>query len=204
MTQEQFEKFAASLIKRCQDLANIRSETTLIPPDKYEHVRDFVQFLVSDCYSIASTAIETGMVKEDQFLEIFFKYLYFFLSLTDRFAFSSIGDPGRHVLIDEIFEFSVILAIQSFFPRLTDDEKDKMFAECMDQLNMAGSEYSRFQKLYPTGDEGYGGTLFWEFSKEIALIAGEANNPASVIGHYNIIIRASVNLDINSFINKMI
>lgn len=199
MAQEQIEQFADTLIQNCHDLAIVRSETVPIPLDKYIHVRDFTQFLVFNCYSRAINALESGSIKESQVNEIFWEYLYFFIHVTDRFAFSIVGDPRRKTLMQELGEFAVMLALQVLYP----EEKDLMFEGCMGALNIAASEYSQFPKLIAEGNEGTKDTLFWEFSKKINVIMGSETNPGALVGEELVIVSTLKNLDIKSFLNKI-
>jgi hypothetical protein len=203
MTQDRTEQFADTLIQRCQDLAMARSETVAIPFDKYIHIRDFTQILVFNCYSTAVSALENGEIKDSQLHDLFFEYLYFFIHLTDRFAFSTIGAPGRHTLMQELGEFAVMLAVQVLFPRSTDQQRDMIFQDRMGDLNIAAREYSHFPKLFPDGNEGTKDTLIWEFSKKIEKMMGSENNLGAVLGRHYVVITLLKNLDIKSFLNKM-
>lgn len=106
--------------------------------------------------------------------------------------------------MDELVRLAVILSVQSLFPSLSNEEQDAMFQECMGRLNIAVSEYSRYQQLFPSGDEGTKDTLSWEFSKKIAEMWGLGHNPAVIVGHEYTLVAGLKNLDIKSFINKMV
>jgi len=106
--------------------------------------------------------------------------------------------------MDELGQFAVILSVQSLFPSLSNEEQDAMFRECMGRMNVAVSEYSRIQKLFATADEGTKDTLLWEFSKKIAEMRGLGHNPAVIVGHEYMLVAGLKNLDIKSFLNKMI
>ncbi|MDO9289257.1 MAG: hypothetical protein Q7T83_10750 [Thermodesulfovibrionales bacterium] len=203
MAEDPVDEFAKILLQHSQELADVRSESSLIPLDKYAHLRDFAQMLVFDCYSTTTLEKESGEINDKQFYETFLEYLYFFIHLTDRFAFSSLGDPGRHKLMDELGLFAVTLSVQSLFPSLSDEEQDARFQECMGCLNIAVNEYHHYQQLFPSGDEGTKDTLFWEFSKKIAQMRGLGHNPAVIIGHEYILVAGLENLDIKSFLEKM-
>jgi hypothetical protein len=164
---------------------------------------DFAQILVFECYSITTLAQESGSITEEQFYEVFFEYLYFFIHLTDRVAFALLCDPARHGLMDELGEFAVLLSVRSLFSSLSDEEKDSMFQECMGFLNTATKEYSCFQRLLAKANEVTKDTLFWEFSKKMSQMSREGLNPAAIIGRESILVTASKNLDIDSFVRKM-
>jgi len=79
MAEEPVDEFAEILIQHSQELADVRSESSLIPLDKYAHLRDFAQMLVFDCYSTTTLEKESGEINDKQFHETFFEYLYFFI-----------------------------------------------------------------------------------------------------------------------------
>jgi len=201
--EKRFKQFAYSLIENCKTLSKVRSDKCSIPIEKYVHLQNFVQILVSNCYSQASVASEIGGVKEDQFLKLFREYLSFFIHIIDRLAYSIIGDPDRHIIMGELGELAMMLSINTLFPQSIDVKADECFEVGMGHFNVASQEYSRYKKLSSSGDEGKKDTLFWEFSKKMAEFKGKANNPAAIVGEEVRLFNLLNNLDIKSFIENI-
>ena len=66
---------------------------------------------------------------------IYYEFIYFFLHLMNRFAFSILGNEGRIKLQNEIAPLIVIPAISSFFDHWPEDRKEKMINNFYEELN---------------------------------------------------------------------
>jgi len=199
MKDDDIKEIAAYFIIICEDLANERSQASMILPDKYAHIRDFTQNLIFHSYTRANDALEEGEIDQEQLSEIFWEYLYFFIHLTDRMACSALGDVARRTVIEELGTFAVLATLKAFNHQGT----DSTFERHMAHLNSAVSEYSCFTKVVPAAGEGAKDTLLREFSKKINKIIGSETNPGALLGEQMVITQIAENLDIPTFVKAM-
>lgn len=89
--------------------------------------------------------------------------LVFGLHFTDRIAFGRLGVEDRATFMD-----SLLPAIQSGL--------QPSIAEHLRGLyNTRNTFYGGFRKLFPDGQEGLKGTLFWEFGKALGSVYANSN-----------------------------
>jgi hypothetical protein len=200
---EEPDALADTFAQVSNELAKARFETASIPAKKYGHVQEFTTYLVAQCYSIAYNELKAQEIKQDQLLDMVFEYLFFFIHLTDRFAFSILGDPSRHIVMQEAGEFAIMLAVVVLSPDSTSAEREYMFNDCVSRLNIAAGVYSHFKKLMPEPDEGTKATLFWEFSKRIQHMKGTGDNLAAIVGEEVFLVSSLETLDAKAFLDKM-
>ncbi len=127
----------------------------------------------SDAEAIFKTisSDEQFHIDKNRLGSIFFELIFFYIHLTDRFAYQYIGHEGRVEFLD------------TFLIKLTQNlaEQHKINGAQIDDTTFLSSfneAYIQRQKEY--GDykldaekgEGLKGTLFWEFDKRVAKILG--------------------------------
>lgn len=199
MKDKHIEQFIDTLISNSHALANDRIKRSSIPSEKYLHLRDFVQILVFNCYSMTIQLYNDGKIEKKQVPSVFFEYLYFFIHLIDRQAFSLVGDPKRFEFMGELVGFATELSIQTLFPELADNAKDKIFQQCMDNLNSVDQEYRKY-KIISNEDEP---AALFEVSKRIQQFTADPHNLGAIVGHEYVIARTLTRIDIQSFLFKM-
>jgi hypothetical protein len=97
-----------------------------------------------------------------------FEFVYLFLHIADRLAFQVIGSENRSSFMDDLASMTFHTTAEVFL-RKPDDKLDReLKASLVASLNRRNTEYGSYQKLFPVGDDGFKGTLFWEFGKRIA------------------------------------
>lgn len=138
-----------------------------------------------------------------EWFSILFEFIYFYLHLTDRFAFGYMDEDRRGILMTELEEICITSAVDEVCKGLTEDKKEKIKEECMQNFYISMEEYSKYKKWFPEKDEGLKDTLVWEFSKTIAKLAGQENNIVYIMACPSIAINSLKDLDIKSFIEKV-
>ena len=184
-------------------MASERVNKSLIDATKYLHIRDFVQLLVFNSYSMTTILEEDDEIDRKQFSFVFFEHVNFFMFLLDRAASSRMDIQTRSTLMREVTDFAFVLSIVTLLPRLQGHEKDKLYDRCMRNLIALIEEYSKYD-LIPIEDEGaHENTALWEFSKKIQEFTKDPYNLGGMVGYQFQIIQAMKNIDINSFLEKM-
>jgi hypothetical protein len=134
---------------------------------------------------------------------ILFEFIYFYLHLTDRFAFGHMNEERRGSLMTELEEISITTAVDAVCLRWPEDIKEKIKEECMGNFYISMAEYSKCKKWHPEKDEGAKGTLFWEFDKTIAKLVGQEWESGFMLAVMQIVTNSLKDLDIKSFINRI-
>ena len=132
---------------------------------------------------------------------ILFEFIYFYLHLTDRFAFGHMNEEQRGSLMIELEELCIAAAVDAVFLKWPEDKKEKVKAECMGNFYISVAEYSKYKKWLPEKDEGAKGTLLWEFGKKITELAGQELSFKLAV--MQIVTNSLKDLDIKSFINRV-
>ena len=199
---DHFEQFAEKLISNCHSLASDRLEHSSITVEKHQHLRDFVQILVSNSYSMTIVLEENGEIDKKQFSFVFFEHLNFFIFLIDRTASNVLDVQERSQLMRELTDFAFVLSIVTLLPNLEDDAKDKMYHQCMKNLIAVIEEYSKYNLTRTENDSGNENTVLWEFSKKIQEFTKNPYNVGGMLGYEFQIVQALKNIDIKSFLQK--
>jgi len=197
------ERFAEQLISNCHSLASDRLKQSSIPVEKYQYLRDFVQILVFNCYSMTTVLEDSGEINKKQFSFVFFEHLNFFIFLVDRIASNVLDVQERSQLMRELTDFALVLSIVTLLPDLEDDAKDTLYHQCMNNLIAVIEEYSKYKVIQTENDSGSENTALWEFSKKIQEFTKDPYNLGGMIGYQYPIIQAMKNIDIKSFLQKM-
>lgn len=64
-------------------------------------------------------------------------------------------------------------------------------------------DYAQYKKWFPEKGTGTGGTLFWEFGKQIANLAGRGFDIVYIMTAVELATNAMKTLDIQGFIGKI-
>jgi hypothetical protein len=196
-------QFAEQLINNCHRLATERTERSSFPLEKYQYLRDFVQILVFNCYSMTRSLEEDGEINKKQFSFVFFEHLNFFIFLIDRMASNAFDVQGRSQLMRELTDFAFVSSILTLLPNLEGDAKDTVYRQCMNNLSAVIEEYSKYKVIQTESESGNENTAFWEFSKKIQEYSKDPTNVGGMIGYQHVVIQAKKNIDIKSFLQKM-
>lgn len=137
-----------------------------------------------------------------EWFKVFFEFTYFYLHLTDRFAFGHMDEERRGSLMTGLEEICITFAVDVVCEGWPEDMKEKIKEESMGNFYISMEEYSKYKKWFPEKDEGAKDTLFWEFGKTIAKLAGRENDIIYIIACPEIVTNSLKDLDIRSFIEK--
>lgn len=142
------------------------------------------------------------------FSQITVEYLMFFIHMTDRVLFHRFGiERNKYIdlLVALVPEALKGASFSESFPkfRKTLDVKEKirvspamrnkaedyiiadtsiyMDTFWIDELNMRNTEYAKYDKIVPDGNDSRQGTLIWEFGKNISFVIYNHQNDTDTI-----------------------
>ena len=121
--------------------------------------------------------------KEKQQAEIyvFYEFIYFFMHLTMRSAFSQLTGQQIGRLQDFLGPLISSTAVDSFFAHWPEDLKEKMRSEFFTKLNDAELEYSTCKGLLSKESPLTGNSLFPRLARNVADLSGNSMNPAALM-----------------------
>lgn len=157
------------------------------------------------CYLADNKSIDQNKygLSNTKWFSILFEFIYFYLHLTDRFAFGHMNEERRGSLMTELEEISITAAVDAVCLKWPEDIKEKIKEECMGNFFISMAEYSKCKKWFTKKGEGAKGTLFWEFGKTIAKLAGQENDIIYIMAAMQIATNSLKDLEIKSFINRI-
>lgn len=142
-------------------------------------------------------------LSKTEWLSILFEFIYFYLHLTDRLAFGRLSEEKRGTFMTKLEEICISSAVNTTCDGWPKSKKDKIRKECMQNFFTSMEEYSRYQELFPKKGEGSKNTLFWEFGKNIAKLAGREMSTRYIMLSTKMAVDSLVVLDTKSFIEKV-
>jgi hypothetical protein len=107
-----------------------------------------------------------------KYVSILLEFMSFFIHLTDRFTLGKIVLEKRHKLVNQLANFMVNVPFKTLFGHWPEILRDNINKDFDKSLYITSVEYSKYKKLFPEENENPKGTLFWEFSKNIARLSG--------------------------------
>lgn len=158
---------------------------------------------------IRNLAKDKGLVRHkrrlsyNKWFSILIEFIYFYLHLTDRFAFGHMDEERRGILMTGLAEICIYNAVYAFCKVKSEDKKEKIIEECMKNCYIWMEEYCKYEKWFPEKGEGLKDTLFGEFGANISKIAIKEVNIFFIMPLQWTIVRAFEDLDIESFIEKV-
>jgi hypothetical protein len=82
-----------------------------------------------------------------KYIPALFEFMYFFIHLTDRYAFEQLGLEKRNKLIDELTPTTIEATTHTFFGHCPKDMKDGIERDFYSNLNNATREYGGCKEL---------------------------------------------------------
>ncbi len=79
---------------------------------------------------------------------------------------------------------------------------EKIKRECKANFVVSMQDYARYKKWFPEKEAGPADTLFWEFGKQIADLAGRGLDIAYIMAAVQLATDAMKSLDIKGFVEK--
>jgi hypothetical protein len=83
-----------------------------------------------------------------KYIPVIFEFMYFFLHLTDRYAFAQLSHEKRNKLYDELVPFTIDSTIEVYFGHLPKNLKDEIERDLYSNFNNAGTDYSSCKELF--------------------------------------------------------
>ncbi len=130
---------------------------------------------------------------EHQAFEALLEFNFFYLHYADRIAFATLEDHSREYFIDALVERNKKVLLG-----LYDDSVDRVQLEAsyVTTYNHRQSTYGECEYVYPEKDEGFRGTLYWEFSKLVSEKVGLKNDAGIIMATMRQIMLARLILEI--------
>jgi hypothetical protein len=133
----------------------------------------------------------------EQFIYVCYEFLYFFMHLTDRFAFQKIGLERRSKLMDALEPLITGPAVDAFFDHWPENMKSKMRSEFRGKMNDAQIGYAECKGMVSESDPINSNSLLSTFARNIAELCG--NSPTDPHVHmipYGIAVESYTKLDL--------
>jgi hypothetical protein len=84
---------------------------------------------------------------ESKYFLVLFEFMYFFLHLTDRYAFAQLGHEKRNKLIDELVPPTIDATIETYFDHWPKKVKDGIRTDFYNNLTNAQMEYGSCKEV---------------------------------------------------------
>ena len=140
-----------------------------------------------------------GLTKIEWF-SVFNEFQYFFLHLTDRFAFGNMNDDRRNEILTRLENLSIDLSVETVCDRWPSETIEKIKKESMRNFITSMNQYAQYKDFFAEKGRSPKETLFWEFGKQIACLAGRDMDIAYIMCAVEAATNAMKELDINRFI----
>jgi hypothetical protein len=135
-----------------------------------------------------------------KYVEILCEHMYFIIHLTNRSAFSQLGEQKLNKLQERLYPLVVNTTIETLYPHWPNNIKNGIRNDLYGNINSAELEYSKCKRLLPEKGETLKDSLFWELGKNIARLSGHEFNIVSVTRYAH----GSVNYFINTKLFELI
>jgi len=140
----------------------------------------------------------------EQAIYVCFEFLYFFMHMTDRIAYSQLGSDRRSKLMEALDPLIVGPAIDAFFDHWPEDRKAGMRSEFRRKLNIAQREYSACRGLVSDVNPVTGDSLFSTLARHVAELCGKSlTDPTAHVVPYGIAIEAWKQLQLDKHIEAV-
>lgn len=170
---------------------------------KKDPFKDYLRKIFDHSVESANTIQRDWGLDDMQWFAVLFEFLYLFLNLTDRVAFTVLGNEKRDKIMTELEEISISSAVKALCHDWRDDKIKKIEEECRHNYIVSMEEWGQCKGLFSEKDKGMKDNLFWEFSKVIAKLAGHEKDIAYMLLPTELATAALKDLDPKLFIEKM-
>jgi hypothetical protein len=134
---------------------------------------------------------------------VFNEFQYFYLHLTDRFAFGNIDESLRGKTLSELEDWAIDRSVETICKDWPPEKIENIKKESKANFLVSMQDYAQYKKWFPEKGAGTGGTLFWEFGKQIANLAGRGLDIVYIMTAVELATNAMKTLDIQGFIGKI-
>jgi hypothetical protein len=116
--------------------------------------------------------------RQDVIISLSLEVTLFWLHLMDREIFGRLGPNRRDVFMNAL-RWGARENLMRQYGISAESEAAKFRDRFVDSFNLRQEFYSKFKKSVPQGNEGYEGTLFWEFGVSIVSVYMKNMNPVA-------------------------
>jgi hypothetical protein len=135
--------------------------------------RRIVQASMTDAEALkASIHAEADKDHTQRWFAVLCEFLYFFMHMTNRFAYGELGHERRCKIQGQLYPLIVRPTIESVFGHWPPDLKDKMESEFIEKLGNAETEYGECKKLLDRENPFADDALFSKFAGNVCELLG--------------------------------
>jgi hypothetical protein len=158
----------------------------------------------NSCFEQMKPFINNTDHKKRQKLEVylFFEFLYFFMHLTIRYAFSQLNEKQISKLQRYLGPMIVVTAIDTFFMHWPDDLKQKLRSEFYDKLNEAELDYSSSKELMSKNKPFTGDSLISKLARNVGQLIGDDMNPGTMMAAVDASTSALIEAKLDALVAK--
>lgn len=138
-----------------------------------------------------------------EWFSVFNEFQYFYLHLTDRIAFELIDDPDRSKILSELEKLCIDLSVQTICDGWPSEKIEGIKSESMQNFLKSMEQYAQCKEFFAKKGESPKATLFWEFGKQVAGLAGQDMDILFVTCAMESAVAALKELDIKQFIEAV-
>ncbi|MBT3278582.1 MAG: hypothetical protein HN909_05585 [Phycisphaerales bacterium] len=132
---------------------------------------------------------------------VFHEFLYFFMHLANRSAFTQLTERQHRELQKFLSSLISPVAINIFID-CPDEVKDKMRNEFYENLNNAEVEYSASKELFSKANPLTGDSLFSKLARNVTEVSGNDNNPAVLMQVLSSSVKAYTSLQLELLVKN--
>lgn len=144
----------------------------------------------------------TDKEKQEAEIWVFYEFIYFYMHLTMRVAFSLLNPDQLDKLQEYLGPLISSTAIDSFFAHWPDDLKEKMTSEFYEKLNTAEIDYSTSKDFLSRENPFTGDSLFSKLARNVAELSGNQMNPAIIMSIMAHSVEAYTEMKLDLLINE--
>jgi|SRR5580765_649558 len=157
--------------------------------------RRIVQASLSDAEALKSSIHEAN--DKDHTLRWFAvvcEFLYFFMHLTNRFAYRELGHEQRRKVQDQLYPLIIRPTIESIFGHWPQSLKDGIESDFIENLGNSETEYAKCKQLLDRDNPLAQDALFSKFAGNVCDLLGvEKNDSAGYAGSFMNVVELAVN-----------
>lgn len=142
-------------------------------PPVADLARRIVQASMTDAETLkASIHAENDKDHTQRWFAVLCEFLYFFMHMTNRFAYGELGHERRCKIQNQLYPLIVRPTIESVFGHWPQRLKDGMETEFIEKLGNAETEYGECKKLLNRDDPFAEDALFSKFVGNVCELLG--------------------------------
>ncbi len=157
--------------------------------------RRIVQASLGDAETLKSSIHATNDKDHTQrWFAVVCEFLYFFLHLTNRFAYRELGHEQRCKVQDQLYPLIIGPTIESIFGHWPQNLKDGIESDFIENLGKSEIEYAKCKQLLDRDNPLAQDALFSKFAGNVCdLLAVEKNDSAAYAGSFMNVVELAVN-----------